>query len=544
MKTKPLSFILIVILTILIRFSVFSQPNVACKFDNYQVEVLSNAVCKISVTKANGDNSTCSGILINNEGQDRKPYVLTARHCITNSGLDVNLTDSEKTAVENSAQFTFRLRKKDCEGIIDEQTVTYQKAIFRAAHFYTDFALLEIAPENLPLAPDLNYAGRSRLSESSGSLTSIAHPNGDPQKYGRGHKATAQSLDPWKYTITWDEGNGIADNGASGGPLFSEYGRVIGMLSNGNPGGQGDYGKVSTAWNSNSDNAKQLKHWLSPNQDLGNMGTLIPMEQGPVSNICNNNTRTSTLPNLGPGQSVTWSVTPGLSIVSSTSNSVTVTSTSGQYGVGQIKATYGPTTRTKDVYYGTPDVSNIKYDNGLNASNYNYVTPNTYHNIKLDVQKLTMANVTGYVDWHPSSSYGYSTGQYFSEYLVSLPAGQVIQFNPISVTNSCGTSNRSMVFAAYSGFSIYPNPVSDVLSVRFDNTEYLETLPEEINLYNEKSTIPIKTFNIKQVYNSKLFKDNNLAIDVKDLPRGHYFLHITPNKLDKKNIDKIRVVLK
>lgn len=271
---------------------------------------------------------------------------------------------------------------------------------------------------------------------------------------------------------------------------------------------------------------------------------LVSMEQGPVSNICNNNTRTSTLPNLGAGQSVSWSVTPGLSLVSSTGNSVTVTSTSGQYGRGQIKATSGPTTVSKDVYYGTPDVSSIKYDNGLTTSNYNYVSPNTYHTIYMDQTNAVMANITGFVDWHPSPSYGYSTGQYYSQYLLSLPAGQSVQFNPISATNSCGTSNRSMVFAALSGFSIFPNPASDVLAVQFDNTEFLETLPDEINLYSENSMKPVKSVKIQQAFSQRLFKDNNLAIDVKELPRGIYFLHVTPNKADKKNIEKMRIVLK
>ena len=546
MEQKFIKLILLLVLA-MPSISVHAQIDAVCRMYEYMIPTLSNSVCLIQVTTAEGDSKQCTGVLVNNEAQDRKPFILTARHCITNKNFDINLTSSEITAVENSIEFRFRFRRLTCNATTGSTSMaTYNQATFRAADFWSDMALFELKSTAGALPPDLNFAGWSRGDETSGLMTFLGHPDGLPQRYANGHKAVPQSTDPYKLTVTADEGGQAFDDGASGGPLFSQFGRVIGVLSGSNPG-QGEFGEVSAMWNSNKPSNKSLKAWLSPTQNLTSMGTLVPMQIGPISNVCTNLNKTATLPNLAPGQSVTWSVTPSLTIVSSTGNSVTVkASSSAGGGVGVISATSGPTnatfTTTRDVWWGTPDMGSIQY-NGSSASNYTFVQPNTNYTVEYDQSKLVLTNMTGNMNWNPMPGYGGSFGVNFSQYSFNLPPGQSVQFNPVSATNSCGTANRSMAFEAFSGFALYPNPTVETLYMKFDNSKHLEGLPEDISIYDEATGKIVKQVSIKESFNKKLIKENVLAIDVRDFPRGAYYVHVIPNKSNKKEVDKIRVIL-
>lgn len=517
-----------------------------CKFNQYAIPTLSNAVCFIEFKNTSNQSVYCSGMLLNNERKDRTPYILTARHCITSSNFDVDLSSAEITAAQNSAKFFFRYRKTACGGSTDESSVVYSGAIFRAADFFTDFALLEIKPENLPLAPDLNYAGWNRDdNEYTGSvLQFIAHPGVTPQQYGRGHRpAVPTSPDPGKYPIVWDENSNVANQGASGGSLLGGNMQVIGMLSYGWMG-QSLFGRMSESWARNGTGSnRQLKAWLSPTQNLTSIGTLVPMSIGPIANVCNGQTKTATLPDLAPGTSVFWSATSPLSIVSSTANSVTVTtSATGYGGVGQISATYGPTTTKKDVYYGVPDMGAMKID-GSTASSLTYVQTNTTHALEYDQNKLVMTGMTSNMNWNPSPTYGYSYGVNFSRYDINLSPGSTIDFNPVSATNSCGTASRSMRVQTFSSFAMYPNPASEMVSLKFDNTESVDGLPEDVSIYSENAGKLVRQVSIKSAFDQKQIKGNVLPINVGDLPRGTYYMHVKPNKKNKKETDKIRLVL-
>ncbi|WP_205748196.1 trypsin-like peptidase domain-containing protein [Dyadobacter luticola] len=546
MRENKFTKFLLALLLGISSINVQAQIDVVCRFAEYMIPTLSNSICLITVTTAEGNPKQCTGVLVNNEAQDRRAFILTARHCITNKSLDINLTPSEIASVENSMEVRFRWRRLTCNATTGGASMAiYNQATFRAADFYSDMALFELNAAALPLPPDLNFAGWSRGTETSGTMKFIGHPGGQSQRYANGHKAVPQSTDPYKLTVTFDEGASSAADGASGGPLFSEYGRVIGLLSGSNPG-QGEFGEISAMWNSNKPSNKSLKAWLSPNQNLTSIGTLVPMQIGPISNVCTNLNKTATLPNLAPGQSVTWSASPSLTIVSSTGNSVTVkASSSAGGGVGQISATSGPAnstfTTTRDVWWGTPDMGSIKY-NGSSASNYTFVQPNTNYTVEYDQSKLVLTNMTGNMNWNPMPGYGGSYGVNFSQYDFNLPPGQSVQFNPVSATNSCGTANRSMGFEAFSGFALYPNPTVKTLYMKFDNSKHLEGLPEDISIYEEATGKIVKQVPIKDAFNKKLIKENVLAIDVKDFPRGTYYLHVRPNKNNKKDIDKIRVV--
>ncbi|ODS84702.1 MAG: hypothetical protein ABS46_02945 [Cytophagaceae bacterium SCN 52-12] len=82
----------------------------------------------------------------------------------------------------------------------------------------------------------------------------------------------------------------------------------------------------------------------------------------------------------------------------------------------------------------------------------------------------------------------------------------------------------------------YPNPATETLTLQ------LSSLPQQINLYTEASTIAVKSFNSKAINDLKSSKDGKqqVTLNVKDLPRGIYYLHI--EQKDKKT-GKIRVQL-
>ncbi len=198
---------------------------------------------------------------------------------------------------------------------------------------------------------------------------------------------------------------------------------------------------------------------------------------------------------------------------------------------------------TKNIWVGTPDVSTIKYDNGIGAGTSNYVSPNTTHTVYLDQQNVINGNVST-TNWNPNPNVGYGYGTAFSQFNFNLTSGSSITFNPVSAINSCGTSNRTLAFIANSSFKIAPNPAKDVLKIIFDNVEYLDALPVQIELYSESSLKVVKSISIAQVYNEKLFVEGNvLAIDVRDLPRGIYYLRIVPNKNVDDDVKQIRVSL-
>lgn len=125
-----------------------------------------------------------------------------------------------------------------------------------------------------------------------------------------------------------------------------------------------------------------------------------------------------------------------------------------------------------------------------------------------------------------------------------------IQCSGISVvaSNSCGSTNTGLTICTnscfMSAYKVYPNPAKDYLDVTFDDTKALAALPEQIVLYSEKFTAPVKTVVVKDIYNMGTFKNGNtIELQVKDLPRGAYYLHILPPSGSDQKTDKIRIIL-
>ena len=126
---------------------------------------------------------SCSGALLNNTAQDKKPYFLSAFHCIDiDEGSAGYLTAAEKQRAENWT-FRFNFQRKTCNGTANESSYTFNSAYFRSAWQETDFALVELrASLSNPPMP-VSYLGWDRGLANPLEGTGIHHPKSNVKKY-------------------------------------------------------------------------------------------------------------------------------------------------------------------------------------------------------------------------------------------------------------------------------------------------------------------------------------------------------------------------
>jgi len=112
-------------------------------------------------------------------------------------------------------------------------------------------------------------------------------------------------------------------------------------------------------------------------------------------------------------------------------------------------------------------------------------------------------------------------------------------------TNSCGNSSAySFVIPPAGGFliSVFPNPASESLTLEFRNVEIENFLPESISLISSTSRLAVKKIDTSEIFNKQAFTNGKkLNIDLRGLPKGIYYLHITPRKDSKQKMEKIQV---
>lgn len=181
------------------------------------------------------------------------------------------------------------------------------------------------------------------------------------------------------------------------------------------------------------------------------------------------------------------------------------------------------------------------------SSNYPVSGPSSagcYQTVYYSTNQLPGA--TSYT-WFWPSGWSYQSGQntYSLAVQTSNSGGQV----GVRVA-ACGGSGGSpaTIYTSVSGcfarIGVFPNPSSDLVQIEFDKTDQADMLPERLVLYNERSTKPIKIINIKDVYDRKAFRDGNkLDMDIRDLPRGTYYIHFTSPKQKAGEVDRVRILL-
>ncbi|MDR0574311.1 MAG: hypothetical protein LBG96_09835 [Tannerella sp.] len=285
-------------------------------------------------------NSLCTGSLLNNTSGSFKPYILTAFHCIDGidgSTRDGSISPSEQSGAENLA-FRFRYKKEICGGSYVSSYFTYNQTQLRAAWFSSDFALMEIAGNNISRDPRVSYLGWNRTTSAPTSGTDIHHPAGEVMKisfdYNPLVSGSISDDTNWNSDLLYPANmhwkgildNGSIEGGSSGSPLFDSGKRVVGQLVGGysicnSPDGY--YGRFDRSWSGGGTNATRLSNWLDPT-NTGSVTTntiKYPSVSG-SSYFCT--TTAYQIKYLPPGANVNIQVYPSPHVTASISNDTAI----------------------------------------------------------------------------------------------------------------------------------------------------------------------------------------------------------------------------
>ncbi len=334
---------------------------------------------------------SCSGSLINNSSNNRKPYFLTADHCI--GSLDANgNTDASyysfwwnyesSTCIQNSSDFV----AKSTSG-----------AKLIANNSATDFALFELIESPLESNIDVYFNGWNRTTNPTKGGVGIHHPNGDFKKIAT-HKMTPSpgqvydSNTHWR--VNWSQttnGYSVTEEGSSGSPLFTNNKRIIGQLHGGSrkdcsdpANDPGEYGRFHVSWDGSSPQ-RRLKDWLDPlntnKSYLDGIGAEPITFQNDLKIVCYDNSKVINL-NNNYNQPVTWRVSYNVTVLSSNNSSIRVRAKyTNSMGNGWVKAILSNGKTLQDYFKvgGPPSSNKLKV---ITTGNGNYIFPGAWQELQ------------------------------------------------------------------------------------------------------------------------------------------------------------------
>ncbi len=99
-----------------------------------------------------------------------------------------------------------------------------------------------------------------------------------------------------------------------------------------------------------------------------------------------------------------------------------------------------------------------------------------------------------------------------------------------------------MTFVAQSYYRMAnTNEVKDQLDIEFDNVDYLEILPQQILIFDEKTGKEELSIDMKEVFKARKLEGKRMSIDVRKLSRGMKIVNFLYLKLDTKEAqEKLR----
>ena len=274
--------------------------DIGADFEAYRDE-LKKAVAFLNM----GDGFICSGTLINNTALDKKPYFLSAEHC-----LERNSGNPAANPSIFSMRFNWISPNPVCAAINgstnSSDEFTMMGANIKAQYSDADMLLLELN-NPIPNDWDVSFSGWDRTDFNPTFEVGIHHPEGDIMKISRddtgAKKAVSDGKQLWLIGGLNDgtgEGDGweigVTEAGSSGSPLFNQNGHIIGQLYGGNAlcTGTSDnddfdlYGRFAIAWNSGSTPETRLKDWLDPQSNntstLNTMSNSLSVDDGYFGN--------------------------------------------------------------------------------------------------------------------------------------------------------------------------------------------------------------------------------------------------------------------
>ena len=273
--------------------------NVACE-QGIEWDCQISSVCKIIIGE-----SSCSGSLINNDCCDLTPYILTANHCFTISGVD-----------PIDWNFRFNYESPVCDPSEEPnplQWVTYFGAAIDARWGDTDFLLVELN-DALNQEDNLSFSGWDRTTTPNhGVVTCIHHPAGDVKKISIDNTPPATQAFDW-FVDDWDIGT--TEGGSSGASLFDINQRIMGIDSRGDglepcdPNKGTFFGRFDVSWGGNGTPNSRLIDWLGASTNPNTMDCMEhPFIQDPEV-LCTDPQTYTLINNMPCAKTVTWRVEP------------------------------------------------------------------------------------------------------------------------------------------------------------------------------------------------------------------------------------------
>lgn len=234
-----------------------------------------------------------------------------------------------------------------------------------------------------------------------------------------------------------------------------------------------------------------------------------------------------------------WSTNnPSLLTINSSSGLATrVGSSSGLVTVtANINNACGSFNINKQVWVGGPTIQ------GITPGTNRFICTATIESMEVISPPIGWMTYNWTITGGANGYFTSSTTNYYVDFINYTAEYNIIQ---VTASNICGTTHAGVSLITencFAKYSVYPNPASDYINIELDISEKELTLPENILLLSStgKTIIEIKKDEIeqKEIINGKQI----FEINVKELPRGTYFLHII-NDLETNNILKSQIIL-
>jgi hypothetical protein len=321
-------------------------------------------------------------------------------------------------------------------------------------------------------------------------------------------------------TYTWQKPSGWSGPTSTSTPSAT-------FTSNGSSGGNfvvvasGSNSSFTQGWNAN------MVRPLPETPAITSGGTGV---------VCSSQTRTITA-SAANATSYNWSANGNINIVSGQGTSTLTYSSNGGNGSISVKGVNGcgeSGSRGAGGVWGGVPTANVTVQG---------VAP--YGAVQVEAPFIIG---TSY-NWYRDGSFLQSTSS--NNALLSAGSCGVYHYIQVILSNACGNSSISnSIEGGYTWYcarfnaSIYPNPAQDVLTVEFEDVKDVDSVPQTIKLYSEKSTMEVRKVAVKEAYENKSLENGNkIQINVQELPRGIYLLHVIPNEESKEGIEIVRIVL-
>jgi len=253
--------------------------------------------------------------------------------------------------------------------------------------------------------------------------------------------------------------------------------------------------------------------------------------------ICDNNTHTYSVNSTGT--SFNWTV----------SGNLTITSGQGTSQITVVRAFNGPATvsvtsqglcSSRSVRVGPPEIGYFSV-NGQPTSNATVCVNNF-----ASVETLPFDAAASY-SWTLSNQGNAYLTNYFNANTAFNAYVADCYVLTLQASNVCGTTQASLTICAqncFARYTVYPNPAKDHVTVEFESVTDAEALPDEITLVSEASGGTVRTVNVQETFSRKTFKNGNqIRFDVKDLPRGRYYVQVKNSRRKDKEVEVIRILL-